>query len=154
MKHEVPWLRAGTGETPADGGCILQVIDWVHSGGWSDEPFCVHYLLHEIAAAANDYTSDRKRQKLLAMAPKLMASADASWPVRQEWRKMLNRIEFVGGLMTLIPKVGYRLGGWYAFRNLTKMLDMLPPRPTPEMDYRGVCEVLPEKHKRELVLRR
>ena len=44
MRNElqVPWLRSGTGSTPNDGGCIMQVIDWLDSAGWSDSPACVH----------------------------------------------------------------------------------------------------------------
>ena len=70
--NPVPWLRSGMGKNPQDGGCIMQVIDWIASGGWSDYPECVHPKLREVAIAANDAMTDEGRQKLLALAPRLM----------------------------------------------------------------------------------
>jgi hypothetical protein len=46
----VPWLRSGKGETPADGGCINQVIDWIDRGEWTDTPPCVRTEVPEISA--------------------------------------------------------------------------------------------------------
>jgi hypothetical protein len=71
----VPWLRSGTGETPADGGCILQVIDWVDRLEWTDSPPCVHPVLAALAIRANDNMDDRARQQLLGLAPRLMGTA-------------------------------------------------------------------------------
>ena len=25
----VPFIRAGSGRTPSDGGCIMQIVDWI-----------------------------------------------------------------------------------------------------------------------------
>ena len=76
MKNElqVPWLRAGTGSTPADGGCIMQVIDWLDRTGWSDSPECVHPVLRVLAIRANDALGDADRQQLLDLAPRLMGT--------------------------------------------------------------------------------
>ena len=72
--NEVPWLRRGTGDTPADGGCIMQVIDWVSTNGWTDQPECVHPVIRKAAIAANDELADEYRQKLLDLAPRLMGT--------------------------------------------------------------------------------
>ena len=71
----VPWLRSGTGATPAEGGCILQVIDWIDRHSWTDRPVCVHRVLAKLAILANDTLPDGERQKLLDLAPRLMRTA-------------------------------------------------------------------------------
>lgn len=71
----VPWFRRGAGETPADGGCILQVIDWISSGGWTDEPECVHPVLRAASIRVNDSLDDAGRQRLLDLVPRLMGTA-------------------------------------------------------------------------------
>jgi hypothetical protein len=73
--NPVPWLRKGTGTTPAEGGCILQVVDWVHRGGWTDQPPCVHPVLRRLAVGANDTLDDEGRQRLLDLAPRLIGTA-------------------------------------------------------------------------------
>jgi pyruvate/2-oxoglutarate dehydrogenase complex dihydrolipoamide acyltransferase (E2) component len=75
VSHDVPWLRSGTGATPAEGGCILQVIDWIDREGWSDQPRCVHPVLARLAVAANDGLGDHDRQRLLDLVPRLMGTA-------------------------------------------------------------------------------
>lgn len=75
MTNIVPWLRSGTGQTPTDGGCIMQVIDWIHRNEWTDNPPCVHPVLRRLAIAANDQLDDAGRQRLLALAPRLMGTA-------------------------------------------------------------------------------
>lgn len=74
---QVPWLRKGKGESPQDGGCILQVIDWIDRCEWTDDPPCVHPVLASLAIRVNDCTSDEQRQKLLALAPRLMGTGDS-----------------------------------------------------------------------------
>jgi hypothetical protein len=73
--NPVPWLRKGVGETPAYGGCILQVIDWIDRGKWTDQPECVHPVLAAVAIELNDRLDDRGRQRLLDLAPRLMGTA-------------------------------------------------------------------------------
>ena len=73
--NNVPWLRSGTGATPADGGCIMQVVDWIHRGQWTDSPPCVHPVIQRLAIVANDSLDDEGRQKLLDLAPRMMNTA-------------------------------------------------------------------------------
>ena len=90
--NDVPWLRSGTGSTPVDGGCIMQVIDWIDRNKWSDSPPCVHPVLRALAIRANDTLGDGERQRLLDLAPRLMGTASddrvlavrlAAWCARQ-----------------------------------------------------------------------
>ena len=73
----VPWLRSGTGQTPQDGGCIMQVIDWIDRNEWTDHPPCVHPVIKSLAISANDSLDDVGRQKLLDLAPRMMNTASA-----------------------------------------------------------------------------
>ena len=72
--NEVPWLRSGVGETPSDGGCIMQVVDWIHRKEWTDSPPCVHPTIRAVAIKLNDTLDDRGRQKLLDLAPRMMGT--------------------------------------------------------------------------------
>lgn len=74
----VPWLRHGSGTRPKDGGCIMQVIDWISTGGWTDTPACVHPTLVAWGIAANDGLPPEERQQLLTLVPRLMQTAYAS----------------------------------------------------------------------------
>src|SRR5690349_17721027 len=71
----VPWLRSGTGQTPKDGGCIMQVIDWIDRNEWTDRPPCVHPVIQQLAILANDSLDDAGRQQLLTLAPRMMNTA-------------------------------------------------------------------------------
>ena len=73
--EQVPWLRSGVGETPADGGCIMQVIDWIHREEWTDAPPCVHPVIRHFAITVNDRSDDAERQRLLDLAPRMMNTA-------------------------------------------------------------------------------
>jgi hypothetical protein len=73
--NPVPWLRSGVGRNPQDGGCILQVIDWVDRHQWTDSPPCVHPVLRKLAIYVNDRADDEQRQRLLELAPRLMGTA-------------------------------------------------------------------------------
>lgn len=70
----VPFLRSGTGTTPADGGCIMQVIDWLDNAGWTDNPECVHPVFRSLGIHLNDTLPDAERQMLLDLAPRLMGT--------------------------------------------------------------------------------
>jgi hypothetical protein len=72
--ESVPFLRSGVGSTPKDGGCILQVIDWLDHQGWSDQPECVHPVLRKLAIYVNDQLPDGERQKLLDLTGRLMGT--------------------------------------------------------------------------------
>jgi hypothetical protein len=73
--NQVPWLRSGVGTTPADGGCIMQVIDWINREEWTDRPPCVHPVIRALAININDSADDQQRQKLLDLAPRMMNTA-------------------------------------------------------------------------------
>ena len=68
----VPFLRSGTGSTPSEGGCVLQVADWIHRREWTDSPPCVHPVLRSFAITVNDRLPDDERQKLLDLIPRLL----------------------------------------------------------------------------------
>jgi hypothetical protein len=74
--NAVSWLRKGKGKTPADGGCILQVIDWIDRESWTDKPVCVHPVLARLAIYVNDKLDDKGRQRLLDLTPRLMGTAN------------------------------------------------------------------------------
>ena len=73
--NAVPFIRSGVGASPADGGCILQVVSWIHNEGWTDDPPCVHPVIRRLAIAANDKLPDGERQKLLDLIPRMMGTA-------------------------------------------------------------------------------
>jgi hypothetical protein len=74
LMEAVPHLRSGIGQTPADGGCILQVVDWIDRQGWTDQPECVHPVLRKLAIYVNDQLPDGERQKLLDLTGRLMGT--------------------------------------------------------------------------------
>jgi len=74
---EIPWLRSGAGKTPGDGGCIMQIIDWINRNEWTDEPPCVHPVFRRVAIRLNDSLGDDERQKLLDLAPRMMNTANS-----------------------------------------------------------------------------
>lgn len=76
-----PLLRKGTGETPEDGGCLVQVAGYLNDGvSWTDETPCVHPVLRYIAIWANDDSPDSERQSLLSLVPRLIGTGlDTVW---------------------------------------------------------------------------
>jgi hypothetical protein len=68
----VPYLIRGKSQKPADGGCIMQVVDWVSTNGWTDQPLCVDATLRDHAIAVNDFVVDEQRQRLLDFVPRLL----------------------------------------------------------------------------------
>lgn len=73
--NEVPWLRSGAGVTPAEGGCVMQIVDWIHRNEWTDDPPCVHPVIRHFAIAVNDQLDDEGRQRLLDLVPRMMNTA-------------------------------------------------------------------------------
>lgn len=88
----VPFLRGGKGRNPAEGGCILQVIDWIDRQMWTDTPPCVHPILRGIAITANDELEDEERQKLLDLAPRLMGTGICDHNVDRRLFDFLNEL--------------------------------------------------------------
>ena len=102
---DVPFIRSGVGETPADGGCVMQMADWVHRNEWTDEPPCVHPVIRHLAIVVNDRLPDDERQKLLDLIPRMMDTntgdealtrkllgflARQVFPIYEEWRAEAN----------------------------------------------------------------
>lgn len=71
----VPFLRRGAGKTPVEGGCIMQVISWIHDGSWTDEPPCVHPVIRHLAIRVNDRLDDADRQALIDLGPRMSGTA-------------------------------------------------------------------------------
>jgi len=69
---QVPWIRSGVGEAPGDGGCVMQITDWIYRNKWTDEPPCVHPVIRHLAIYINDNLADEERQKLLDLIPRMM----------------------------------------------------------------------------------
>ena len=69
---QVPWIRSGTGATPAEGGCVMQMVSWIADNEWIDSPPCVHPVIRSLAIYVNDELPDDERQKLLDLIPRMM----------------------------------------------------------------------------------
>lgn len=71
----MPQLRYGAGQTPQDGGCLVQVAGFLNDGvSWTDSTPCVHPMLREVAIGTNDRVDDVLRQTLLPLAPRLIGT--------------------------------------------------------------------------------
>ena len=71
----MPLLRKGTGATPADGGCLVQVSGYLADGhSWVDDTPCVHPVLRLLAIVVNDLVSDVVRPRLAVVAPDLIGT--------------------------------------------------------------------------------
>ncbi len=139
-----PWLQSGPGLSPEFGGCVMQVVDWLTSGGWTDKPACVHEAIREMAIAINDYSSDRHRQKLLKLVPHMIGTNWCDAHIRAKMWSMYER-SWPLGLITYIPWVGYGLTTHLAMLRLRWMLNKynrMVPRKTFVPDYSGVCAVM------------
>lgn len=76
----VPILIKGTGSTPRQGGCLVQIANWLSDNKlWTDQPVCVHYCLAEYAITINDLMSDADRPKLALLAPRLTGTAISNY---------------------------------------------------------------------------
>jgi len=71
----LPLLRKGTGNTPADGGCLVQLASYLNDGhSWTDATPCVHPVLRSLAIRVNDETSDENRHLLAQLAARLVGT--------------------------------------------------------------------------------
>lgn len=87
----LPFLRKGVGDTPADGGCLMQVAGFlydVHS--WRDDVACVHPVLRRAGIAVNDGVADADRRRLSLAAARIAGSADAVADWSDEQRHVLD----------------------------------------------------------------
>lgn len=68
----VPMLIKGVSEDPKQGGCVVQIANWLYDPTlWTDEPQCVSYLLAHCAISINDLLDDDHRHQLALLAPRL-----------------------------------------------------------------------------------
>lgn len=136
--HDVPFLRNGMGRTPADGGCIMQVIDWItNNGSWTDRPKCVLPALRDISVAVNDGAYPEQRQQLLPLATRLMHTnpSDPRERVRLDMAIRAKWAELRG------------LSRLYTVESLVELLDFYDeitgrPTPTETLDFSGVCAAM------------
>ena len=71
----MPNLRHGSGETPKDGGCLIQIAGWLNDGvSWTDKTPCVHPVFRRLGINFNDWFDDTDRQKLLAFLPRIIGT--------------------------------------------------------------------------------
>jgi hypothetical protein len=148
VNNPVPWLRRGKGDTPADGGCVMQIIDWISSNGWTDRPACVFHPLRDMAVAINDWVSDEQRQRLLDLTPRLMNTQITDRAEAERVARHLGHrwdVAITGFNATAATRT-HEEGSAELIRMLIDVLDLydeLTGRDTtPEVDYSGVCEVL------------
>lgn len=141
--NPVPWLREGAGASPQDGGCVMQVIDWIDTGGWSDEPKCVYHALREMAISVNDELSDEGRQRLLDLVPRLMGTAllPGGFVYDQTLDDVLEDAVYEWPRPAPINADDYLIGTLVAALDA---YDRYTGRPAPEerVDFSAVCEVM------------
>ncbi|MFD4474616.1 hypothetical protein ACFWPU_00665 [Streptomyces sp. NPDC058471] len=71
----MPRLRSGAGDTPKDGGCLVQVAGFLNDGvSWVDDTPCVHPMLRSVGILTNDSVDGDMRQELLPLAPRLIGT--------------------------------------------------------------------------------
>lgn len=68
----VPILVKGLSPDPKQGGCVVQIANWLYDPGlWTDEPVCVDEVLAEKAIWINDAVDDELRRQIALLAPRL-----------------------------------------------------------------------------------
>lgn len=68
----LPKLIRGTGDSPEEGGCVMQVVCYLTEGEWTDSPKCVHPALRDMAISVNDEATNAERQSLWPLIPRLI----------------------------------------------------------------------------------
>ena len=73
----LPDLISGAGDSPEEGGCVMQAAAWLASNGeqWTDAPACVHRVLRRVAINVNDSVSTATRRQLWPLIPRLLGTA-------------------------------------------------------------------------------
>lgn len=68
----VPQLVRGATKNPRDGGCLVQIANWLADPAqWTDKAVCVDSELAGLAMTINDILSDAARSQLVLLAPRL-----------------------------------------------------------------------------------
>lgn len=73
---DLPLLSAGAHRCPSTGACLMECVSVVAGEPWSDRPSCTHPVLAAAARGANDGLPDEERQRLLALIPRLVGTAE------------------------------------------------------------------------------
>lgn len=68
----VPMLIKGCSETPEQGGCLVQVANWLaNPKTWTDDALCVDPVLADWGVTVNDNIGDEMRHRLALCAPRI-----------------------------------------------------------------------------------
>lgn len=70
----LPLLIDGEGDSPADGGCLMQFVSYIADESWTTSPWQVHRMLASVAIYCNDSSSDAGRPLLAQLAPDLIGT--------------------------------------------------------------------------------
>ena len=75
----VPMLQSGASATPKQGGCLVQIANWLADPTtWTDNPIHVHPVIAWWAIHVNDMVctagSDENRRALALLAPRLIGT--------------------------------------------------------------------------------
>jgi hypothetical protein len=78
IPDSLPSLRRGLGSSPQAGGCLMQVVNYLAKGVWTDSHARnVAPALAQVAVLVNDSMCDTHRQTLWPFVPRLIKSYDA-----------------------------------------------------------------------------
>lgn len=61
----MPILDNGSHPTPNEGACFMEMISFLKGEPHSDRPQCVHKALVPVGINANDFLSDKNRQRMI-----------------------------------------------------------------------------------------
>ena len=67
-------LRNGTGKSLDEKLCVMQAVDYITTGGFSDHPACACPILTNYAINLNDAFNDKYRQLLKPLIPMLVGT--------------------------------------------------------------------------------
>lgn len=154
----IPQLRAGKGCHPEEGGCFVQIANWLADPTrWDDGPGVVYDTLRRYGITVNDTVDNATRRKLALLIPRVINTAQfTNWEVQAKVDVWLNtnKIHYAywggthpnphlmfSGYATAAREASERLLDWY-----TALLDVFD-----EITNRGEVADLPvEKWKSTL----
>jgi hypothetical protein len=73
---QLPRLTKGRHKLPGDEACVMELVSVLGGEPWSDRPRCVHPTLAAVARLVNDRVSDSGRERIAAMGPRMVDTAD------------------------------------------------------------------------------
>lgn len=72
----MPILSAGSHLDPSAGACFMEMISFLNGEEHSDKPSCVHKNLIPVGINANDFLSDKNRQRMVPFMTAFMGTQD------------------------------------------------------------------------------